>query len=150
MNWIVEKAQHEEAIIIAGFQVDMAEESEKTLLDSSLVERGVSEGMKDENKGVYYVVKTEDGIVVGSLFLTREWSDWRCAWYWWIQSVYVRPEYRRRGAYRALYEYVKQKARENNVSCVRLYVDKTNRQGMATYASLGMRESHYLLYEENL
>ncbi len=61
-----------------------------------------------------------------SLMLTREWSDWNCQWYWWIQSVYVEPQHRGKGVYRAMYERVKQMARNENVSQVRLYVDKTN------------------------
>lgn len=149
-KWKVERANLEDANTIAQFQLDMAQESEGTILDKSLVVKGVSEGLKDENKGIYYVVKSEDETIIGSLFLTREWSDWRCAWYWWIQSVYVRPEFRRKGAYRSLYEQVKKEAISSNVSCVRLYVDRTNQQGLATYNALGMKESHYLLYEEDL
>lgn len=149
-HWLVERARVEDVSVIAGFQLDMAKESEGTILDRELVVRGVSEGVRDEAKGIYYVVKSADGEVVGSLFLTREWSDWRCAWYWWIQSVYVRPEFRRKGAYRSLYEYVKREARKSNVSCVKLYVDRHNQRGLSVYNALGMSESHYLLYEEEL
>ena len=35
--------------------------------------------------------------LVASLMITREWSDWYNGWYWWSQSVYVVPEYRREG-----------------------------------------------------
>lgn len=91
-----------------------------------------------------------EGNALGSLLITREWSDWHCTWYWWIQSVYVRPEYRRQGVYRALYSKVKELALEAGSSCVRLYVDRTNQRGLATYQALGMHESHYLLYEEDL
>ena len=152
-SWKVEKAKLTEADLIATFQLEMAMESERffdLVRWGDLVRQGVSEGLKDEAKGTYYVVKTEEGTTVGSLFLTREWSDWRCAWYWWIQSVYVRPEYRRKGAYRSLYEHVKREARLADVKCLRLYVDRTNQQGLSTYRALGMVESHYLLYEEDL
>ena len=149
-SWKVEKAKLTEADLIATFQLEMAMESEGTALNADLVRRGVEEGLKDEQKGTYYVVKTAEGTTVGSLFLTREWSDWRCAWYWWIQSVYVRPEYRRKGAYRSLYEQVKREARMADVKCLRLYVDRTNQQGLSTYRALGMTESHYVLYEEDL
>lgn len=132
---------------IAGFQVAMAMESEGTTLDLERVTRGVTMAMDDEAKGQYIVARCE-GKVVGSLMLTREWSDWNCQWYWWIQSVYVEPRHRGKGVYRAMYEQVKQMARNENVSQVRLYVDKTNNTAQHAYQHLGMTETHYLMYEE--
>ncbi|MBQ0023225.1 MAG: GNAT family N-acetyltransferase [Prevotellaceae bacterium] len=150
MTWIIEEGKTKDIESIAQFQVDMAIESEGTILNKELVLKGVAEGMKDPEKGTYLVARNNTGEAIGSLLLTREWSDWNCAWYWWIQSVYVRPEYRRKGVYRAMYDAVKQKACVAKVSCVRLYVDRTNQRGLSTYNALGMHESHYLLYEENL
>ena len=132
---------------IAGFQVAMAMESEGTTLDLERVTRGVTMAMDDEAKGQYIVARCE-GKVVGSLMLTREWSDWNCQWYWWIQSVYVEPLHRGKGVYRAMYEQVKQMARNENVSQLRLYVDKTNNTAQHAYQHLGMTETHYLMYEE--
>lgn len=134
---------------IAGFQVAMAMESEGTTLDLERVTRGVTMAMNDEAKGQYIVARSE-GKVVGSLMLTREWSDWNCQWYWWIQSVYVEPRHRGKGVYRAMYERVKQMARNENVSQVRLYVDKTNNTAQHAYQHLGMTETHYLMYEETI
>lgn len=145
---IIEQANISDASAIAQFQMDMAAESEGTTLNREVVLRDVTEGLKDEAKGIYLIARNEEGQTVASLLLTREWSDWNCAWYWWIQSVYVRPEYRRQGIYRSMYAKVKEMAKEANVSCVRLYVDKTNQRGLSTYQALGMQESHYLLYEE--
>ena len=95
MNWRVEKGTMADAGTIAGFQVDMALESEGTVLDRHLILKGVSAGLSDPDKGTYYLVKTELGETAGSLFLTKEWSDWNNCWYWWIQSVFIKPEYRR-------------------------------------------------------
>ena len=149
MEVIINKGQTEDIEVIAGFQVDMAMESEGTLLDKETVIKGVSAAMNDENKGSYYVARV-DGKAVGSLMLTREWSDWNNGWYWWIQSVYVAPEYRRQGIYRNLYHTVCEDAKKQNVAQVRLYVDKTNIRGQKVYSSLGMQESHYLIYETAL
>lgn len=146
----IEQANIQDASAIAQFQVDMAAESEGTALDREVVLRGVTEGLKDEAKGIYLVARNDEGLPVASLMLTREWSDWNCAWYWWIQSVYVQPEYRQQGIYRSMYAKVKEMAKEANVSSVRLYVDKTNQRGLSTYQALGMQESHYLLYEETI
>ena len=132
---------------IAAFQVAMAMESEGTTLDLERVTRGVTMAMADEAKGKYIVARI-DGKAVGSLMLTREWSDWNCQWYWWIQSVYVEPQHRKKGVYKAMYSKVKEMAQAENVSQVRLYVDKTNTSAQQAYQRLGMDETHYLIYEE--
>lgn len=146
----VSKATPSDAVSIAQFQVDMAAESEGTTLNFNVVLKGVSEGLNDVAKGTYIVARDEKGKPVASLMVTREWSDWNCAWYWWIQSVYVKPEYRRQGVYRSMYNLVKRMAKEADVNCVRLYVDRTNTKGLSTYTALGMKESHYLLFEEDI
>lgn len=149
-NWIIEQAKLQDAASIARFQVQMADESEGLALDYDLVYRGVTEGLKDAAKGTYLVARNDQGEAFASLLITKEWSDWRCGWYWWIQSVYVSPEYRRQGVYRAMYAKVKELAKEDHSPTVRLYVDRTNQRGLSTYQSLGMKESHYLFYEEDL
>ena len=134
---------------IVQFQTDMAMESEGCDLDKEKVTKGVTAAMLDDSKGIYWVAKFK-GRTIGSLMLTREWSDWNNEWYWWIQSVYVIPEFRKQGVYKAMYLKVKDAAKENNVSQIRLYVDKTNLSAQKVYQKLGMHESHYLMYEENL
>ena len=146
---IITKGQIEDVENIAQFQVDMAMESEGTQLDKDTVTKGVSAAMADENKGLYYIARV-DGKAVGSLMLTREWSDWNNGWYWWIQSVYVAPDYRRQGVYKSMYQAVCTDAKQQNIAQVRLYVDKTNTRGQEVYSSLGMQESHYLIYETTL
>lgn len=136
MKWTIKQGTETDIQDIAQFQVDMAAESEGTVLDHATVIKGVT------------LAVAEDGKVAGSLMLTREWSDWHAAWYWWIQSVYVRPEYRRQGAYRAMYQYVRELAKQNDIACLRLYVDRENERAQKTYQAQGMHESHYLLYEE--
>lgn len=150
MNWTIREGKVQDIANIAQFQVDMAQESEGTTLDLVIVTKGVSLAIDNKSKGTYMLACTPDGEVAGSLFLTKEWSDWHAAWYWWIQSVYVKPGFRRMGAYRALYQHVKQIAKENNISCLRLYVDNENIRAQKTYQAQGMHESHYLLYEEDL
>lgn len=133
---------------IARFQVDMAMESEGYALRLETVLKGVELAMEDENKGTYLIARDQQGRAIGSLLLTREWSDWHAAWYWWIQSVYVEPGSRKQGVYTAMYQEVKRRAREEGISQIRLYVDKTNMRGQIVYQHLGMQESHYLIYEE--
>ena len=87
---------------IVRFQADMAMESEGTMLDMDRLTIGVSSAINDEQKGIYLVARAND-TPIGSLMLTREWSDWNNQWYWWIQSVYVMPEYRKKGVYKAMF-----------------------------------------------
>ena len=134
---------------IAQFQVDMALESEGTKLNHELVLKGVTAAVADPFKGTYIVARDGEK-TIGSLMLTKEWSDWNNQWYWWIQSVYVVPEYRGMGAYRAMYAKIKEMAREEGIPQVRLYVDRTNFPAQKVYQKLGMAECHYLMYEEVL
>ena len=80
--------------------------------------------------------------------VTFEWSDWRNATFWWIQSVYVKPNMRRKGIYKGLYREVQRLAEATEDVCgYRLYVEKDNEIAQRTYESLGMQESYYLMYE---
>ena len=81
--------------------------------------------------------------------LTNEWSDWRNGLFWWIQSVYVQPNHRRRAVYRTMYQHVKQLAAQDDSVCgFRLYVEHENAQAQETYAALGMQKTPYRLFEE--
>ena len=133
--------------IVAAFNVAMALETESLVLDPAVVRRGVEAMLVDPNKGAYRIA-TIDGVPVGQLMITLEWSDWRCGWWWWIQSVYVTPEGRRRGVYRALYESVLADVRNApDVRGVRLYVEQHNAGAQRTYESLGMKRGKYVFYE---
>ncbi len=134
---------------IVRFQADMAMESEGIMLDMCRLTSGVTSAMKDESKGTYLVARA-NGTPIGSLMLTREWSDWNNQWYWWVQSVYVMPEYRKNGVYKAMYATLKDMARKSGVSQIRLYADRTNLSAQQVYQRLGMRESHYLMFEETI
>ena len=131
---------------IARFQVDMAMESEGYALDYERTLKGVESVLQDDAKG-RYVLAFIDGKTVASLMLTREWSDWNCCWYLWIQSVYVSPDYRKNGIYKAMYDEVLKLAKSEGISQVRLYVDKDNKKAQTVYQKVGMSECHYLMYE---
>ena len=149
INFEVSRGEVCDIDTIVQFQADMAMESEGCVLDKEKVTKGVTAAMLDDSKGIYWVAKYE-GKTIGSLMITREWSDWNNEWYWWIQSVYVTPRYRKQGVYKAMYQKVKDAAKENNVSQIRLYADKTNLSAQKAYQSLGMHESHYLMFEEEI
>ena len=137
---------HDVATLVA-FNAAMAQETEHRTLDRGRLHAGVANLLADPAKGAYRVAE-EDGRVVGCLMLTREWSDWRDGDFWWIQSVYVLPEARGRGVFRALWDSLEREARATgNVAGLRLYVEKDNARARGVYAALGMAETDYRLYE---
>ena len=138
----------EDANPIAQFNCAMAKETEQRELARDIVTAGVTGLLKNPALG-FYVVAESEGDVVGSLMITSEWSDWRNGIFWWIQSVYVLPGYRRRGIYRSLYAFIKNRAaRENSVCGFRLYVEKDNLSAQKAYESLGMQPTGYRMFEE--
>ncbi len=124
----------------------LAQETEDLTLDRDTVTAGVTAAMSGEQPGLYYVREIE-GQVVAQLMVTFEWSDWRNAVVWWIQSVYVWPEHRRQGHFEALYEGVKAAAQAAGAGGLRLYVDTTNTRAQKVYEHVGMNGDHYRLYE---
>ena len=134
---------------ITRFQIDMAMESEGLALDAERAYRGVRAVLEDESKGRYIIARCDEKLV-GCLMLTREWSDWNCCWYWWIQSVYVNPSHRGQGIYRRMYNKVLDLAKAEGVTQIRLYVDKTNSPAQTVYQKVGMSECHYCMYEVEL
>jgi GNAT superfamily N-acetyltransferase len=139
-----------EASRIAAFNKALAMESEGLALDEKTVAAGVIALMGHPERG-FYLVGEDDGHVVGCLLITYEWSDWRNKMFWWIQSVFVKPEYRGRGIYRALDEKVKELAAQaGNVCGIRLYVHKGNTRAQEVYRSIGMDPTEYDIYEELL
>lgn len=133
---------------LVEFNQAMAVETEGKQLSHGVLSKGVSAVFEDDRKG-FYVVAEDEGNIIGGLMVTTEWSDWRNAWFWWIQSVYIRPEGRGKGIYSDLYEFVKQRAEAAGGVCgFRLYVESENSNAQAVYEKLGMERSHYIMYEE--
>jgi GNAT superfamily N-acetyltransferase len=149
MSVAVRRAGPGDAAVIAEFNRRLAEETEGKALDPAVLRAGVEAGLADEAKALYFVAE-DGGAVVGQLMLTREWSDWRNGWMWWIQSVYVRPEARRRGVFRALFRHVHQAAlRDPEVIGLRLYVERDNHIAQRTYEQLGMQPTGYFVLEKH-
>lgn len=144
----IRRGEPRDTAVLAGFNIAMAEETENLKLLPEVITAGVAAILADAGRGFYLVAENE-GQIAGALMVTSEWSDWRNGFFWWIQSVYVRPEFRRHGIYRSLHEYLRELARtEPNICGLRLYVERENERAQATYSRLGMHETHYLLYEE--
>ena len=145
---IIRRATSQDASELTEFNINMARETEGMELKPEVIGAGVRAMIDNPQMGFYLVVELDNSIQA-SLMVTTEWSDWRNGLFWWIQSVYVRPHYRRQGLYRELYARVKELAEQEPSVCgFRLYVERENSAAQQTYRSLGMKETDYRIFEE--
>ena len=143
----VRRAKPGDENMIVGFQIRMAKETEQIDLDRDIVNKGVNVVFNSPEKGTYFVAESENKIIA-SLLITFEWSDWHNGNVYWIHSVYVLPEFRKKGVFKTMYLHLKKIAqKDKNIRGLRLYVDKTNTNARKVYETLGMDGNHYLLYE---
>lgn len=143
----IEQANVEDTPAIVAFQLAMALETEELRLDPPMVQQGVDAVFNDPGKG-FYLVARDANKLISSLMITYEWSDWRAKTVWWIQSLYVLPEYRQQGIFRQMFDWLSRQAREaGTVGGIRLYVDNRNLNARAVYEALGMDGEHYRFYE---
>ena len=144
---VIRDAVRGDSPFLVECNLSMAWETERRRLDRGVLEAGVS-GVFDQPARGFYLVAMRAGRALGCLLVTHEWSDWRNGDWWWLQSVYVLPEARRGGVFRALYAEVEGRARATTgVVGLRLYVERDNARARATYGSSGMHEAAYRLYE---
>jgi ribosomal protein S18 acetylase RimI-like enzyme len=144
---VVRAARPEDTPRLRDWAVAMALETEHKALDPATVERGILAVFAQPRRGAYFMAE-RNGEAAGTLMLTYEWSDWRNGDWWWIQSVYVAPQHRRKGVYAALYAHVLAGAKADPAVCgLRLYVERDNTNAQRTYESLGMVDAGYRMYE---
>jgi GNAT superfamily N-acetyltransferase len=136
-----------DAAVIAEFNIRLAEETEALTLDVECVNAGVAALLNDPAKGLYYVAESNDAII-GQLMITYEWSDWRNGNIWWLQSVYVKPQFRQLGVFRALFNHLVELARARPDVCgLRLYMHAENAKARHCYERLGMKQTKYEVFE---
>lgn len=156
MTILVRDAIRDDLSFIFHGNQQMAFETEGKELDPATLQSGVDAALADSQRGQYLVAEI-DGEAAGTLFITKEWSDWRNGFFWWIQSVYVLPRFRGQGVYSALHGEVVNRAEiaeadpaDENVCGVRLYVDRGNERARRLYEKLGMEVSHYDQMEQSI
>ncbi len=143
----IRKALSNDIEQIVDFQLRMASETEQIELDINTTSNGVNHIFNNPGYG-FYLVCESDNQVIGCLLILYEWSDWRNHKVVWIHSVYVKPEFRKRGIFKQMYHFVRKWAESDpEIGGIRLYVDKNNKNAQSAYEKLGMNSDHYILYE---
>jgi GNAT superfamily N-acetyltransferase len=132
--------------LVAG-NMALAEETEGVRLDDRTLSDGIRALLDSRAPGRYWVAE-RDGLVVGQLLITFEWSDWRNRMVWWIQSVYVTPNERGRGVFTQLYDTARREAQAAGAGGLRLYVNTANTGAQRVYAAVGMNGDHYRVFED--
>ncbi|NJK37873.1 MAG: GNAT family N-acetyltransferase [Oscillatoriales cyanobacterium RM1_1_9] len=146
-NLAVRPANLQDVAKLVEFNCAIAQETENKILVPEQVTSGIKTLIENPHFG-FYLVAEKNQTVIGCLMITSEWSDWRNGLFWWIQSVYVKPNFRRQGVFKSLYQYVQSLAQENPQICgLRLYVEQENQVAQKTYHSLGMEKTPYQILE---
>ena len=149
-NWNIRQANSDDIPALVEFNCGIARETEDKELDHALVTRGVTRALEQGDEVKYFVAESESS-PIGSLMLTREWSDWRDGWMVWIQSVYVAANYRGKGVFRALLDHATKSVNQDpDVRGLRLYVENDNTRAQSVYASTGFADPHYKVLEKLL
>jgi GNAT superfamily N-acetyltransferase len=144
----VRRAKVEDCECLVEFNCALARETEGRELNRTIVTRGVRRAFEQGDEAVYFVA-CRDTEIVGSLMLTREWSDWRDGWLVWIQSVYVVPQQRGRGVFRTLLQHASELAhRDPDVVGLRLYVENENQRAQSVYLRSGFSDPGYKVLEK--
>jgi GNAT superfamily N-acetyltransferase len=146
MDIHVRNAEATDWATLAEFNSALAIETEGKTLAWDTISKGVQRLLADPAKGLYFMAEI-DGRIVGATMITYEWSDWRDGWIWWIQSVYVHPDFRGRSVFGGIYRHIEALAAQSGVRAVRLYVLQGNTRARAIYQRLGMQESGYMVLE---
>jgi GNAT superfamily N-acetyltransferase len=132
---------------IVEFNERLAWETESKRLDRDVLRGGVARGLADPGRLRYWVAEA-GGMLIGQTAVTREWSDWRSGWLWWLQSVYVHADYRGRGVFKAIYRQIRDEAlASRDVIGIRLYVENENRRAQQSYRALGFADAGYAVFE---
>ena len=144
----VREAEQSDVSTLIEYNLSLADETESTSLDKNILRLGIEKAL--ELNDCRYLVAELDNKIVGQTMLTPEWSDWRNGVIWWMQSVYVNPDYRKRGVFQSILKYIENLAEKTlEVKALRLYVMDDNQIARRAYQNLGIKNSNYLVYEKS-
>ena len=146
----IRRAKSADLESLVAFAVAEAEEAEGIKKDSNRVRQGVTAALNDDSIAMYWVLEKNESGVIGSVSIAKEWSDWNAGYYWWIQNMYILPEFRGKGLIERLIQALKDIAQEKGVIELRLYVHKNNAQAISAYQKVGFFDADYRIMTMSL
>jgi len=143
MAFDIRRARSADLESLVSFALAEAKEAEGITKDSERVRQGITTALHDESVAMYWVLEKNNTGVIGSVSIVKEWSDWNSGYYWWIQNMYILPEFRGKGLMERLIQALKDTARNEDALELRLYVHKNNAQAISAYQKAGFFDSDY-------
>ena len=150
MDIKVRKATLDDLERLVSFAVAEANEAEGISKTHERVRKGIKKALQEDSIAVYWILEQNNTEVVGNISVVKEWSNWNAGYYWWIQSIYVLPEFRGRGLMQKLIQTVKQAARKEKALDLRLYVHKANKRAIHAYRKTGFSDSDYKIMRSGI
>jgi ribosomal protein S18 acetylase RimI-like enzyme len=150
MTFHIRKATPADLKSLVSFAVAEAKEAEGVKKDSERVRQGISTALNDDSIALYWVLEKKSIGVIGSVSMVKEWSDWNSGYYWWIQNMYLLPEFRGKGFMERLIQELKDAARNEGALELRLYVHKNNAQAISAYQKVGFFDADYRIMTMSL
>jgi GNAT superfamily N-acetyltransferase len=143
MAFDIRRARSADLESLVSFALAEAKEAEGITKDSERVRQGITTALHDESVAMYWVLEQNNTGVIGGVSIVKEWSDWNSGYYWWIQNMYILPEFRGKGLMERLIQALKDTARNEDALELRLYVHKNNAQAISAYQKVGFFDSDY-------
>ena len=147
-DWKIITPSTEHINDLARFTAQIAWITESKVLPDDITIPGVRTLFEQPRYGIFLVAVVDDK-PVGSLNLMFEYNTQLCKKVYWIQNVYVEPEYRSKGVFKSLFNKAIEQAKQEGSPFVKLYVDRTNEKAQTVYQRLGMNDSGQLMFEKD-
>lgn len=84
-----------------------------------------------------------DGVSAGYALVSKTFSREAGGTVWWLEELYILPEYRGKGLGRSYFDFIEKAAAENGVRRLRLEVEPDNTRAAKLYSALGYKPLNY-------
>lgn len=84
-----------------------------------------------------------DGVSAGYALVSKTFSHEAGGTVWWLEELYILPEYRGKGLGRSYFDFIEKAASENGVRRLRLEVEPDNTRAAKLYSDLGYKPLNY-------
>lgn len=150
MEYNVRKANRGDLGKLVEFTISEAYDAEGITKSEDSVLNGVKAGLEDSSLAQYWILEDRKGQIIGNISFVKEWSDWNSGFYWWIQSMYIEPEYRGKGLMNLLIAEIQKQAQSQKALDIRLYVHRENTRAIKAYKKGGFRDSDYVIMTKKI